>query len=208
MSDTPAPYHPLGLPPGSVRAILVLIVVGMFVVLAVVPQPADRPPIRIPLFLFALLPLVMLFFAAHGSSIQPVGGTGASPLYLPRPFIRILIVLGLAGSLGAAYYFDPQQLVERLTPDPADVSKVPGLMLAIGVGFFVGHLLRIFPWRHLPAYQNFLAWISLIALLLLLVDLVLVFIIKPSVQDAFEFDPFVFEAVLSGVIAMYFAARS
>ena len=45
--------YPLGLPPGSVRAILSIFITGMFLLLATYPQPEGAPPARIPLFLFA-----------------------------------------------------------------------------------------------------------------------------------------------------------
>ena len=35
---TPVPRHPLGLPPGSVRAVLSLIIVGLFWLILLLPQ--------------------------------------------------------------------------------------------------------------------------------------------------------------------------
>lgn len=200
--------YPLGLPPGSVRAILSIVITGMFLVLATYPQPEGSPPLKIPLFLFALLPMVLLFYIAHGRSIRPPESNVYSPLYLPRGTIRLLLAVAFYGILGYQYFTNHDELISRLTPDPADVWKVPPLMFAITVGFLIGHVVRIGPWRNSPVYQNFMAWASLIALLLLLVDVVLEFVIKPSVQSDFQFDPFAFEAFLCGVIAFYFGARS
>ncbi|MCS6978350.1 MAG: hypothetical protein NZM31_15270 [Gemmatales bacterium] len=200
--------YPLGLPPGSVRAILSIFITGMFLVLAVYPVPEGSPPLRIPLFLFALLPMVLLFYIAHGRSIRPPDEKVYSPLYLPRGTIRVLLTVAFLGILGYQYFTNHDELIARLTPDPAEVWKVPPLMFAIMIGFLIGHVLRIGPWSNSPIYQNFMAWASLIALLLLVVDVVLEFFVKPSVQGQFDFDPFTFEAILCAVIAFYFGARS
>lgn len=200
--------YPLGLPPGSVRAIISIVITGMFLVLAIYPRPEGAEPVHIPVFLFALLPMVLLFFIAHGRSIRPADGNVRSPLYLPRGTVRVLLAVAFLGVLGYQYFTNHDELIMRLTPNPTDVREVPVLMFAIMIGFLIGHILRIGPWSNWPVYQNFLAWASLIALLLLLADLVLEFVIKPSVQGEFAFDTFPFEAVLSGVIAFYFGARS
>lgn len=199
-------YYPLGLPPGSVRAIITLMIASLFWLLTMVPQPPDAPPLHIPLFLFGLLPMVLLFFAAHGRTIRPDGVQVRSPLYLPRGMLRILLVLGFAAVIGYQYYLDPERLQARLTPNPDELWKVPSLLLTLGLGFLIGHLMRQGPWRNSPIYQNMMAWLSIVATLILLADMVIELVIKPGLLV--EFDPFTFECILTGVISFYFGARS
>jgi hypothetical protein len=181
-------------------------IASLFWLLTLVPQPPDGPPVHIPLFLFALLPMVLLFFAAHGQTIRPEGVKVSSPLYLPRGIIRLLIVAGFAAAIGWSYYQNPEQLEQRLTPNVKDLDKWPAILLTLGVAFLAGHLMRLGPWRRLPAYQNLVAWISLVAMLLLLAEMVIELVIKPGLVE--QWDPFYFECILTGIVAFYFGARS
>src|SRR5262245_7370799 len=81
--------HPLGLPPGSVRALLSLIICGLFWVLILLPPEKAVP---IPVFLYFLLSLILVFFVAHGSTIGRASGSLRSPWHLPRGTFRVLIV--------------------------------------------------------------------------------------------------------------------
>src|SRR5262245_39527315 len=89
--------HPLGLPPGSVRAMLSLMICGLFWIL--ISLPADKN-VPIPLFLYFLLSLILVFFVAHGSTIGRASGSLQSPLHLPRGTFRVFIVLGSAAAVG------------------------------------------------------------------------------------------------------------
>src|SRR2546427_12038141 len=94
--------YPLAMPPGSVRAILTFIVMGL--VWALMLQPPDKG-IGIPLYLYYLMFLVLgSFFAAHGRSIAAPDAASASPLYLPRGTLRTLLILGFLAVLGWKYY--------------------------------------------------------------------------------------------------------
>src|SRR5436190_1513765 len=81
--------HPLGLPPGSVRAVLALMIAGLFWLLLALP---DEYPEKVPLFIYVLLGLVFLFFGSHGHTIGH-HITGHSPLYLPRGILRGSLIL-------------------------------------------------------------------------------------------------------------------
>src|ERR1700736_4109165 len=87
-----AQRQPLGLPAGSVRAILTFIILALIWTLMLLPKDKVKD---IPLYLFYLMFLSLgSFFAAHGRSIAgPLTGT-RSPLYLPRGSLRFLIILG------------------------------------------------------------------------------------------------------------------
>ena len=83
MSATLNVRPPLGLPAGSIRGLLALQIVLIFWMLLLVTQE-----IPIPLNLYFLLSLVMMFFVSHGKSIARRGEGVSSPLWLPGGSIR------------------------------------------------------------------------------------------------------------------------
>src|SRR5258708_35691478 len=109
--------HPLGLPAGSIRALLTFIVLGLVWALMVFQKD-------IPLYLFYLMFLIVgSFFAAHGRSIAGPASGSASPLHLPRGTLRGLIILGCAAVRGGRFYLNPGsppllEMKEASSPQP------------------------------------------------------------------------------------------
>jgi hypothetical protein len=194
--------HPLGLPPGSVRATLALMIAGLFWLLMALP---DAYPERVPLFLYVLLGLIMLFFGSHGHTIG-CHITGHSPLYLPRGLLRAVLLLGTAALLGWLYYAHPDRLTTRLTPDANELNYWPELLLAAFGGFAFGYVVRKGPWRNMPGFQDILATVSLLAMLGLVGETIWIVFISPSLEN--KVNPHTWEAILSAVVAFYFGARS
>jgi hypothetical protein len=199
------PYirHPLGLPRGSVRAVLALMIAGLFWLLLVLPEGVEVP---IPLFVYFLLGLIFLFFGAHGHTIGRHVGDGRSPLHLPRGSVRGLILLGTAAVLGWVYYYHPERLPGRLTPHPDQLSQWPTLLFTSLGGFAVGYIIRLGPWRHTAGFQDVLATVSLLAMMGLVAETILVVFINPSMFQGIDLSAW--EAVLTAVVAFYFGARS
>src|SRR4051812_11631093 len=109
----PPPYRrdPLGLPAGSVRALLTFMVLAMFAVLLLSPEDTPEP---IPLYLYFLLFLILgHYFAARANPHTPAGAPGRHPLFLPRGAIRFLVVVGFVAVFAWGYYSDPR-FVDRL----------------------------------------------------------------------------------------------
>ena len=79
------PPRPLGLPPGSVRGMLSLMIMAMAWLLLLLP---DSSSVTLPLNVYCLLPLVLLFFFSHGKSIADSSDPTPSPLYLPGGTLR------------------------------------------------------------------------------------------------------------------------
>jgi hypothetical protein len=196
--------HPLGLPAGSVRATLALMIAGLFWLLMALPDsfPADE---HVPLFLYVLLGLIMLFFGAHGHTIGK-HLTGHSPLYLPAGVLRAILILGTAGEMVWLYYSHPDRLFSRLTPDPAQVSQWPALVLSAFGGFAFGYVLRKGPWRRSPGFQDLLATVSLLAMLGLVVETIWIIFVNPSLEN--RKDPFILETILTAIVSFYYGARS
>jgi hypothetical protein len=144
------------------------------------------------------------FFAAHGQSIR-AGGTGPSPLHLPRGSVRFLL---LAGYLGlAAFLYHTQPKFEY----PSTSAFI--LLLVLVSGFFLGHLLtglvRILSRGALPFwFQDVEAWVALLAIVCMAILLIVQLFINPSVSLEQRINlPYV-EAVLAALVGFYFGARS
>jgi len=203
MSSNPVPRAPLGLPPGSIRGILVLFITVQFWLLLLLP---DNYVIRIPINLYFLLTFVALFFVSHGRTIASATDQFASPLHLPAGTLRVVIFGGSAAVIGYLFTNHPERLVERLRPQASQLDGWPTLMGAYVGGFVLGYLFRIMPFRHNWAFQSFQAWISLIAMSLLFIEIVVQAFVIPTLKD--QYDVRTWEAIVTGVTACYFGTRS
>ena len=198
----PVSRHPLGLPQGSVRAVLSLTIVGLFWLLLLLPADKD---VQIPLYLYFLLGLVLLFFAAHGRSIASQETSRHSPLGLPRGSIRGIILLGTVAVVAWCIHSDPDLLIRRLTPTATQLPQWPYLLMALLGGFFLGWIIRLGPWKGLYWFQDVQAWISLVAIVLMGAEIVIRLFIRPNMDQ--EFDLPLFEKILVGIVAFYFGVR-
>ncbi|HEY7156100.1 MAG TPA: hypothetical protein VH575_19200, partial [Gemmataceae bacterium] len=205
------PRHALGLPAGSIRALLALSVLGLLWLLALQPLPGhghSLGEVRLPTVFMDLQILMVLilahFFAAHGHSIR-AGGAGSSPLHLPRGSVRFLL---LAGYLGlAAFLYHTQPKFEY----PSTSAFL--LLLVLVSGFFLGHLLtasiRTLSGGILPYwFQDVEAWVALLAVVCMGILLVIQLFVNPSVPLEQRLDLPIVEAVLAALVGFYFGARS
>jgi hypothetical protein len=86
-------HHALGLPGGSVRALIALGMVGTVCGL-IIKDPGQALPEPLENLLFVILGH---YFAARGQApADPAGGP--PPLYLPRGTVRVLLVAGLVAA--------------------------------------------------------------------------------------------------------------
>ncbi len=207
----PPPRHALGLPAGSIRALLALAVLGLLWLLALRPlagQPGAAYEIKLPSAFMDLQILMVLilahFFTAHGHSIR-AGGAGPSPLGLPRGSVRFLLLAGYLGLASFLYYQQP-------TFEYPSTSALI-LLLVLLSGFFLGHLLtgavRALSGGVLPFwFQDVQAWVALLAIGILGILLLLMVFINPSLPQTVQLDPHWVEAVLAALVGFYFGARS
>ena len=130
------PRHALGLPAGSVRAILAFAVLAMLWVIALRPLIRGQAlaEFQLPVeFVYLQIVMVLIlahFFAAHGGSIGPHTG-GRSPLGLPRGSVRFLL---LAGYLGLAVYLFRTQPKYEVPGQRAIVDFRRGQWRGRGIG--------------------------------------------------------------------------
>jgi hypothetical protein len=202
----PRPREPLGLPAGSVRAVLILLVMSTISTLLLMEGAT------VPLYLYYLLFLTTGAYFASRSKSPHVAGEPA-PLYLPRGSIRGLIVLAFAVVLGVAIYRDPSGFFHRPLLDQIDQKEtvvLPVVMLGV---FFLGiivswisHKLLAGP-EGMPAwYQDVQAWVAMLAVLGLGTMVILEVVVFPSMQEPPKLH--VLEMILSAVVAFYFGARA
>jgi hypothetical protein len=205
--STIAVRHPLGLPAGSIRALLTFIVLGLIWALMCLQKD-------IPLYLIFLMFLILgSFFAAHGHSIAGSGTSSASPLYLPRGSLRTLIFLGFAAVLGWRYYNDHDlNTLFQMKQAIADRPYLPLLLLG---AFFGGVIfsrvverLASGPQGPSPWFQDVRAWLALIAALFLAVEVIIQLVINPGQPEDKQLELPQWQAFLGAVVAFYFGARS
>jgi hypothetical protein len=208
MSNIPAPTrHALGWPPGSIRALLALMVVGLVCALMLIPQQEGKP-IAIPAYLVYLLFLVLgHYFAARGSTRGQSRVWRLQPLWLPRGCVRMLLLTALTATCIYRYSTDPGGFQAQWLASVESLREVPLLPVVVLMGFFLGALLRMVIGENHPAWlQDMEAWLSLIAVLLMAVATMIHLVINPSLTE--NLNPSVWESILSGVVAFYFGERS
>ncbi len=200
MSTIPVPRrHALGLPAGSVRALLGLSVLASLWAMAIV-HPKHMPATFVYLTILKLFILVH-YFAAHGKHTT-AGQKHA--LGLPSGTIRLVLMGGFAGLLTFLYKNSTQ--IEM--PDGQKLYLLMGLLLA---GLFIGHVLTgafRSTTGHLPAwYQDVQAWLALLAGAGLLVLVMVYGVINPSVEPEQQVNLEHIEAGLAALIGFYFGSR-
>lgn len=146
MSAQPPNRPPLGLPRGSVRALLTLMIVAVVIGQLVRGQQAAPPQNVEPLWIETLMIALAHYFTSRRfislppSVVQHLEQEGhlekeANPLYLPRHSIRAIIV---AAFIGLAVYLYREGLLLR---------EEPLSVLAVVLAYFLGMMARgLFAW--------------------------------------------------------------
>ncbi len=199
--------HAFGLPPGSVRALLAILIFGtVWGVLLLNPTQA------LPDYLGDLLFIIMGHYFAIRRKTAQEPEPGPPPLYLPSGSVRLLFI---AGTSTVAFLLYRRGQLAALDRNPAAVT-----LLLVG-GFLLGVVLNtISAWwidkGHRPPrlMEDLRAFASLAAalLLILLVMNRLFLYFPPERIDALfrglrlgQFGP---EHVLAAVVGFYFGSRS
>jgi hypothetical protein len=202
------------MPAGSVRAIITFMVLGLVWGLLLLPK--ERENVHIPIYLYYLMFLILgHYFAARSHAPSTPGVKEKHPLWLPRGSIRFLILAGFAGVMGWLYYehlSDPA-ILDRLTPDAQDIKDQSFLPIVM-VGAFllgiivakIGHALLAGPSGMPPWFQDVQAWVSLLAILGLGFEVIMQLVINQALPEYLNLPHW--QAILTGIIAFYFGARS
>ncbi len=214
--DAPSPItpidwrkvHALGLPSGSIRALLAILVFGTVWALLLV-----QPDAEIPDSLRDLLFVIMghYFAARHRAAEAPE--PGPPPLFLPRGSVRFLLI---AGSIAVAALLFRRGQLTSLEQNPGAVTLllVGGFLLGVAMSA-VTSLWRDRGHRTPRLVEDIRATVSLAAagLLIFLVLNPLLLRVPPS-----QIDPFIPheihlghlgpEQILAAVVGFYFGSRS
>jgi hypothetical protein len=154
---------------------------------------------------FQMVLIIVHFFTAHGKTIGSVVSR-RSPLGLPRGSVRFLLMAGY--TVLAVYLYFTQPEFEF----PASGPFILLIGLLIG-GYLLGHIVSgaiSFVGRGRVPYwfQDFEAWVALIALFGMGILLIVFLFINPSVSESNKLDMPITQAVLAAVVGFYFGSRS
>lgn len=205
---TAPPRHALGWPAGSVRATH-LLVITLILTLALVIPGRGGVYLAFPPYLIYLLFLILgHYFAARGQSGSASGQH--APLYLPRGFIRLIVVAALGAAVIYRMVQNPDKLRDQLSLSLDALKDYPVLPLYILIGFLAGSLLRSVVGRDNPTQwlQDLEAWLSLIGLVGLAISAVVHLIVNPSVNPENAINIPVWDEIMATLVAFYFGARS
>jgi hypothetical protein len=192
-------FNPYGLPMGTVRGFLSVLICSYFWILLLQP---DGSTLVAPLGHFFLLTLVFLAFASH-----PLQEARTSA-FLPW-LMRVIFVGGSAAVVAYVAFWHPDRLATRLTPNPDDMAQWPVLLGCLAGGFGVALFARFILGRNNALFLTLRAWIGVIAMLLLIFETLFQFVILPNLSDkpsvtAME----IWEGILIAAVAAYFGSRA
>jgi hypothetical protein len=201
-APVPAPAHPheyptFGLPSGSVRGILSVLICSFFWVVLLLPPDSG---IVAPLGHFFLLTLVFLAFASH--PLQD-----AKTATLPW-LMRVVFVGGSVAVVIYAIWNNSHLTAVRLTPGKEEIAQWPVLLGCLAGGFGVGLFLRFIVGRKSELFMTLRAWIGVIAILLLFAETVLQFLILPGLTEKNPDALKIWEGILIAAVAAYFGSRA
>jgi hypothetical protein len=198
------PRHALGMPGGSIRSILALLVVALFCGVLLFPSGAEGPQAIPPYLVYLIFLILGHLFASH----RHVVPGHPAPLYLPRFLVRLAIIAALAGTLGWKIYSDPDGMQTRWNATVEllkDQAYLPILLLG---AFFIGAILHPLIGRdNAPiAVQDLQGWLALISVLTLVVAGIIHLVIEQSTSRPISHPTW--ESYVAVVIACYFGVRA
>jgi hypothetical protein len=198
--------HALGMPAGSVRAIVAFTVLAVLWLLALYGMtPEGKIPVAFIYLQYVMILIIAHFFAAHGSTIGK-HVSHRNPLWLPSGSVRFLLLAGYVGLIVWLVYSQ-----REFAPVPEGHLALP-LVLISGfiLGYIVTKLVRSFSTDgQLPFwFQDVQAWFALLAVIGLLVIALVYLVIQPSIPESMHFDMTTVETIVAAIVGFYFGARS
>ncbi|MBP3956680.1 hypothetical protein J8F10_15505 [Gemmata sp. G18] len=194
----PHEYPTFGLPSGSVRGILSVLICSFFWI--VLLHPAGSV-VTVPLGHFFLLTLVFLAFASHP------GTDSRTSAVLPW-LMRVIFVGGSAAVVGFAIWTDTHVTAARLTPGAAEIAQWPVLLGCLAGGFGFGLFLRFVIGRNHNLFLTIRAWVGMVAILLLCVETILQFLVLPNMAEKNLEALKIWEGIIIAAVAGYFGSRA
>jgi hypothetical protein len=197
--------HALGLPAGSVRALLASLVFGLLAAIIISKQQEQVQTLYSYLW-YLLFLIIAHYFAAHGNSIRS-DSDERSPLGLPRGFFRFVFIAGFVGLIAWLYH----QQHDFLPPQMTSAANPLILLAGFFLGVCVARVVRFTSGGEGPPFwfQDVEAWVALLAALVLVVQVVVLTVINPSVSEGLQLlKDGQWDGVVAALIGFYFGARS
>lgn len=118
-------------------------------------------------------------------------------------------MVGTIAGVALHYYLHREHAWRRLQPD-VDQLRAQWLYLLIALlgGLGLGWLIGRGPWRRSAVFQDLQAWVSLLAMLGLVVEMIIVLFINPNLGSDLKLNLTIWESVLTAIVAWYFGSRS
>ncbi len=193
--------QPFGLPAGSVRGFLSLLICLFFWVVLLWPSNAVAKPL---LGHFFMLALVLMAFASSPSAHAGNRDTSFTPWLM-----RILFVGGSVVVVAITLVKDPAQFSQRLTPDVEEFRNWWGTFLGVTAGGFAfGLLLRSVFGRDNPIFLTVRAWLSVVSMVMLAIELALFVAFTSSDSSKPEAFMRYWQSFEVAAVAAYFGTRA
>lgn len=194
------PRHPFGLPLGTVRGFLSLLIVGFFWIVLLWP---DAQPAKPMLGHYFMMALVLLTFSPYSKAgARPEDG----PQILPW-VLRWSTVLGTIAVISFVAFQFPERL-NRLTPDTAQFQAWWGPFLATtAAGFAFGKGIRHLLGLTNPLFTTLRSWFSVVAMLMLVLEMVFFMAVTTTENDTESFAHY-WQAFELAIVSAYFGTRA
>ncbi len=194
--SSPVVRHPFGLPLGTVRATLALLICGF--VWMVLLWHTDQ---KLPLSHFFLGSFVLLSFVS-----SPSLPSGSEKNWLPWALRGLFAVVSL-GVVGYAISQDYHSVTSKLVPEDFEFRNwwLPFLAVTAG-GFGLGRLSRLVLGTENRVFESIRAWLSVVAMILMAGEFVL-FITMGSNDGAYGF-LHIWQAIQLALVSAYFGTRA
>ena len=200
--------HAFGLPSGSVRALLAMLIFAATWGLLLM-----RPTEEIPPYLRDLLFIIMGHYFASRKAATAVPHPGPGPLFLPNGSVRVVLVL-MSLAVAVSLYVRGQLTTPARHPGVVTLLLVAGFLL----GVMASSLFRLVfgsrqtPPRWFEDLRAVVAMLAALALVFLIANRVFEFVSQPQIDRWLDgisrFGKFGPENLLAATVGFYFGSRS
>ncbi len=192
------PKHPFGLPMGSVRGFMSLLICGFFWLVLLWPNDQVAKPL---LGHFVMLFLVLLAFAT-----SPRAAEKGESNFLPW-LMRVLFIGGSALVIAYSLVRTPELIASRLTPDVNELKTWWTTFIAVlFLGFLCGVLVQNVLGRKSPIFLTLRSWLSVVGMVMLVLELVLLMAFTSMDNKPDDFLRY-WQVVEVAIVSAYFGTR-
>ncbi len=188
--------QPFGLPLGTVRGVLSLLIVGF--VWMVLLWPGDT---KLPLSHFFLAALVLMAFTSS-PRVVPEGESHFLPWLL-----RVLVAGGTAGVVVFVMFSNPDALTRLRPAFDMDGDWWLRFLAVLACGFGAGLFLRFILGRENHVFQTVRAWLSVLGLVMMVIEFALFMAFASAKDQPTEFLHY-WQAIELAAVSAYFGTRT